>query len=305
MQINLSTRDLRAFVALVEHRSFTRAAAQCSLSQPAFSALIRAIEDSVGAKLFHRDTRNVEPTTEGRVFEVSARRLLSDFDAAFEDVRRLATLRTGRVAIALLPSLAAHWLPAVLAEFRALHPGIEVDVADVLSEPCIARVRAGSADFALAASRVETPELQAEPFCDDHFFVVCRRDHPLAALRRVLVKDLAAHPFIHMARSTSVRQWLDAALQPQTVDSVMEVEQLATVNGMVRAGLGVSVVPSLTLFYFQHDEIVTRPLAAPGMTRQMFLIRRRDHGLSSAAQAFHALVMRRRPRGAGRSRAAP
>jgi LysR family transcriptional regulator, carnitine catabolism transcriptional activator len=75
----------------------------------------------------------------------------------------------------------------------------------------------------------------------------------------------------------------------------MEVDQLATVMGMVRAGLGISVVPSLTLFHFQHPEIVTRPLSWPGLTRKIYLVRRRDRGLSLAAQSLHDLVVKRKP----------
>ena len=148
MQIDASTRQLRAFLVLAELRSFTRAAARCHLSQPAFSALIRSLEESVGARLFDRDTRNVELTVEGRLFTASAHRLVRDFDEALVDVRDHAARRRGRVAMALLPSLAAGWLPPVLVGFRGAFPGIEVEVADVLSEPCLDRVRGGSADFA-------------------------------------------------------------------------------------------------------------------------------------------------------------
>src|SRR5881409_1988343 len=111
MQMNVSTRALHAFVTLAEQRSFTRAAALCHLSQPAFSALIRALEDNLGARLFDRTTRSVELTAEGRVFVESARRLLRDVDDALADLRDHAARRRGRVAIAVLPSLAAGWLP--------------------------------------------------------------------------------------------------------------------------------------------------------------------------------------------------
>ena len=77
--------------------------------------------------------------------------------------------------------------------------------------------------------------------------------------------------------------------------SVLEVEQLATVMGMVRHGLGISVVPELTLFQFRSDDIVTRPLRGPGLVRKIYLIRRRDRKLSTAAQAFYEWMMARRP----------
>src|SRR5687767_520805 len=146
---NVSTRQLRAFVTLAEQRSFTRAAVLSHLSQPAFSALIRQLEDSLGLRLFDRSTRSVELTVEGAEFELSARRVLSEFENALAGVHDQAARRRGRVSIALLPSLAAGWLPQVLMDFRAAFPGIELQVADVLSEPCIELVRSGHADFAL------------------------------------------------------------------------------------------------------------------------------------------------------------
>lgn len=291
----LSTRQLDAFVALAEHRSFTRAAMQCHLSQPAFSALIKALEDALGARLFDRSTRHVDLTPEGVNFLESAHRIRAEMRAAVAALRDAVTLQRGRVAVALLPSLAAGWLPQVLASYQQAHPGIAVDIADVLSEPCIDRVASGTADFALAAIRADTPELQAEPFCRDDFHLVCRTDHPLAAQAQIRVGDLQPWPFVHLARHSSVRQYLDAALFPQTLRTLVEVEQLATVMGLVQAGLGISVVPALSLFHFDKPGLCTRPLPLPGMERQIYLVRRRERSLSVAAQALYRLMLAMRP----------
>jgi LysR family carnitine catabolism transcriptional activator len=295
---NVSTRQLQAFVDLADLRNFTRAASRTHLSQPAFSALIRALEEALGARLFDRTTRSVDLTAEGNAFIHAARRLLHDADQAFDDLGDHAARRRGRVSIALLPSLAAGWLPKILATYCAKHPGIAVDVADVLSEACIEQVMTMHADFALAAVRVETPELQAQMFCADNFHLVCRIRHPLARADAALTpRELAAYPFIHLSRTSSVRQYLEAALHPQAMKTMMEVDQLATVMGMVRAGLGISLVPALALFHFKHPEIVTRPVRLPGLTRRIYLVRRRDHSLSIAAQALHDFVLKNRPEG--------
>ncbi len=289
--MNVSTRQLQAFIALTEQRSFTRAAALCHLSQPAFSALIGQLEEALGIRLFDRSTRHVEPTAEGREFEISARRVLTEFDAALAGVSDQLARRRGRVSIALLPSLAAGWLPQVLQAYSTRYPGIEIEVADVLSEACVERVRSGRADFALAAIRADTPELQAEPFCSDGFHLVCPAGHPLTRLAEVEPQDVAAYPFIHMARTSSVRQYLDAALHPLQMQTLMEVEQLATAMGMVRAGLGISLMPALTLFHFAHPGLVIRPLHWAGLTRQIYLVRRRDRSLSLAAQSLYEQVL--------------
>jgi LysR family carnitine catabolism transcriptional activator len=295
--LNVSTRQVKAFVALAEHRNFTRAAQQCHLSQSAFSTLIRTLEDAISLRLFDRDTRKVELTAEGRLFLAGASRLLADFRDALEDLGEHAARRRGRVALAALPSLAAGWLPGVLADFHALHPGIELDVADALSESCVERVRSGLADFSLAAVRATAPELRTEPFCADRFHLVCRASHPLARRRRPALADLAGEPFIHLARSSSVRQHIEAAIRPLQMNTVMELEQLSTVAGMVRAGLGITVVPSLTLFHFDHPELATRPLNAPGLQRQIFVIRRGDRSLSIAARALLDFLVQRKPKG--------
>jgi DNA-binding transcriptional LysR family regulator len=296
LSANLSRRDLAAFLALAEQRNFTRAAAACHLSQPAFSTLIRGLERQLGVRLFDRSTRHVALTAEGEDFERSARRVLEEIERALAGVREQVARARGRASVALLPSLAAGWLPQLLAAFRARYPGIDVEVADALSEPCIERVRRGEADFALAATRGQSPELKTEPFCADEFHLICRRDHALARLRRPRPRDVAEHPFIHLSRTSSVRQYIDAATHPATLAPLLEVEQLATVAGLVKAGLGVTIVPALALYQFGDAELVRRPLAWQGLKRQIYLVRRRDRPLSLAAEALYAAVLKGRPR---------
>lgn len=79
--------------------------------------------------------------------------------------------------------------------------------------------------FALAATRADTPELQASPFCTDGFHLVCRDDHLLAKRRSVSVKDLATYPFTHLARTSNIRQSLESALNPQAMRTLVVVEQ--------------------------------------------------------------------------------
>ncbi|RYZ11299.1 MAG: LysR family transcriptional regulator [Comamonadaceae bacterium] len=293
---DLSARQLRAFVALADQRNFTRAAQTCHLSQPAFSALIRTLEDILGARLFDRDTRSVALTVEGLRFDPAARRLLADMQDAVTDLADHVDLQKGRVSVAALPSLAAGWLPAILAEFMQRWPGVTVELHDALSDACITQVRSHQADFALAATGgrdAAATDLRGRKLCSDRFHLVCRADHPLASVARPTARQLAPWPFIQMARVSSVRQSLDAALHPLRLNAVLEVEHLATVMGLVEAGVGISVVPTLTLFHFERDTLVTRPLRIGGLHRTISLVQRREGSLSLAAQALHDLIVER------------
>ncbi len=290
---DLSTRQLRAFLVLADQRSFTKAAAACHLSQPAFSALIRTLEQALNTRLFDRDTRSVQLTPEGRLFEPSARQLLGDFGVAVNDLSDHVERRKGRVHVAALPSLAAGWLPEIFAEFKKAWPGIALSLSDTLSDACIDLVRSGKADFALASTGASGADLSTRLLCTDQFYLVCRKDHPLATEKVLTLKKLTPYPFVHMSRNSSVRQALDAALHPLQTNTLLEVDQLATVAGMVEAGLGISVVPALTLFHFERKSLVTRPLAIAGLTRKIYVVRRQQGSLSVAAQALHDLIVAR------------
>lgn len=284
--MNLSVKHLRAFVALATHRNFTRAAQACHLSQSAFSALIQTLEDQAGARLFERTTRSVELSVEGKRFEDVAARLLGDFEAAFAELRDHAERRKGRVAIAALPSIAAGDLPPILAAFRERYPGIALELFDLLADGCIDLVRRGRVDLALAPAPGQDRDLRIEPLIADTFHLVCPADHPLASRKRIPPQALAGLPFIQLSRTSSVRQHLDAALHPLKLNGVMEVEHLATVAGLVAAGLGVTAVPSLALFQFRLDGLAVRPLQMPSLVRDICLIRLKDRGDSAAAAAM-------------------
>jgi len=292
--MNLSARQLRAFVALADERHFTRAAQRCHLTQPAFSALIRSLEETAGLRLFDRNTRHVELTAEGKVLDASARRLLADMDLVMDDLRDHAARRRGRVALAALPSLAAGWLPGLLARFSQAHPGIVLDLRDALLDPCLDMVQSGQVDFAVASRRPDMTDLDSEFLHADRYFLVCRADHPLAAQSPVRLRDIVRYPVIQLARGSSVRKHLDEALGADAPLPVFEVEHLATVTGLVRAGLGVSVVPAMTLFHFRSDDLRVVPLAGRALTRPLYLVQRKGRSLSVAAQALYELLIAHR-----------
>lgn len=291
MHSHISTRLLHAFIALHDCRHFGQAAQRCHMSQSAFSVTIQRLESAVGTRLFERDTRKVALTPEGALFIEVARSLVEEIDAAFSDMGDYLARRKGRVVIAALPSLAANGLPAVIAQYRADYPGINVTLFDALSDQCLAMLREGKVDFALTAPGPDLAEFDTKMVCSDPFYLVCRRDHKLARRRRIALKSLAGCEMIQLSKSTSVRQHVDALLRDvAVVNTGLEVEHLATVAGLVEHGLGVSLVPELTLFQFRSMDLVAIPVEAPDIVRPIFIVRQKHRTLSVAAQGMLALV---------------
>jgi len=303
MAFNLSLRVLQAFVELADCRHFTRAAERSHLSQPAFSQLIRRLEEDAGVPLFTRTTRNVTLTVEGELFAERARRLIADMQSSIADLRDHATYRKGRVAMAALPSLSADLIPRAFAAFRRSYPTITLELFDRLSDGCLELVRRGRVDFALTAPGPRLHEFDSAPLRSEPFYFVCGARHPLARRRRIRLRDLWGLEMIHMARSSSVRQHLEPVIAKAGVlDSGIEIEQLATLAGLIASGLGVSLVPELTLFQFRRRELAVIPLEAPELTRPLLLVRRKGVALSRAAEAMLEVIVEMLP-GAGRASA--
>lgn len=293
--MDISKRDLELFLALSDERSFTRAALKCNLSQSALSSRIRLLEEGLGVVLFDRTTRAVELTNEGRLFESSARRLHTELSEVVDNFRDHAARRRGRVKIAALPSVCASWLPNVFVTFRQKYPGIELSLVDGLSQLCLDMLRSGEVDLAITSATEAGDDLQATLLGTDYFHLVCPVDHPLLDKKDITAEDLAEHPFVQVARRSSVRQHIDAALHPTVLTTRIEVQYMGTIAGMVEAGIGIALVPALSLWQFRRPSLTSRPVFLPNLSRSLHLLKRRGHAMSPSAQALyeHALQNRK------------
>jgi DNA-binding transcriptional LysR family regulator len=264
------------------------------LSQSALRSRIKQIEDELKTTLFDRTTRSVELTSEGRIFEEMARRLYNDFTEVLENFRDYAERRKGWVRVAALPSVCAAWLPGIIAQFRSRYPGIQFFLTDGLSETCLEMVKTGQADLAITSATGHEDDLQATMLGTDFFHVVCPVGHPLLEKDDISVEDLASYPFIHVSRHSSVRQHVDAALSPVAMDARIEVQYMGTIAGLVEAGIGITIVPALSLWQFRRPQLGSRRLTIPRLARPLHLLKRRGHSLSAAARAFYDLLLQER-----------
>lgn len=284
--MNLSLRHMRAFAALASMRNFTRAAEHCNLTQSAFSALISNLESGLGIRLFSRNTRNVELTAEGEVFRNIVNQLLPETERALAEMQDYVQRRKGRVAIAALPTIFSALLPNIIAEFLRHNPGIELIIEDVANTACVELVRNRRVDFALCASAATGADLVIEKLASDTFYFVCKPDHPLAAQKRLSAAEIQKHPIIMFEKASSIRQHLDASIYPRQWARAFQVNSLSTAAGLVNAGLGATLVPTLGLSQFNLKTLRAIPVSLPINRRSLCLLRRKDATESVAAMEF-------------------
>ena len=284
-----SSRELDVFLALAETLSFRRTAERMHLSQPAVTGMISRIEESLQVKLFDRTTRQVQLTGPGQVFVEQAQRLRHLADETVRSVRDMATLQTGQVAMAALPSLAATVVPAAFSQFSKVFPGVQLKLTDTLSGPAFDMVRAGRVEFALTAANPAYADLDYLPLASDVFVLLIPSDHELAQEKGGLTwAEIAGLTHISMPLPTSVRQYADAAFLEHRIrfQPAYELEHLATIKALVSAGLGVAALPELAANVGQEKGIARRVLIEPKIRRPIGLVTRRGRSLSPAAQAM-------------------
>lgn len=305
MNIQFDLHDLQAFAAAAELKNFRQAAESVHISQPAFSRRIEKLETSLGVRLFDRDTRNVELTSVGRDFARKIKRLLDDLDETLLGMQEVGGARMGEVTVACVPSAVYYFLPQVLRSYHERYPRIRIKVHDASANEVLSVVSSGQADFGVNFLGDEEAGIEFQPIFEERFVVACRKDHPLARKRKVSWTELGQYDFMTVSRSSGNRMLMDLALAGTNVrpQSVYEAQHVTTLLGLVEAGLGVAVVPSLALPAKDHPVLASIPLEGPVVSRTIGLIRRKGRSLSPAAERLHELLSSARKGVRSRSRA--
>lgn len=299
MKTAVNLRHFHAFLAVAQEGSFTRAAARLLLSQSALTVTIRQLEDQLGVALFNRTTRHVRLTADGENFLASAERVVTEFDAAIAGVRQAAAQRSGQVSIAVLPSAAIRLLPDVIRRFHDSHSDIRVRLRDDNGRGVHRQILDGDVDFGVSNVWQRYPELEFVPLTADRFGLVCRRDDPLADDDTPLAWDMIDEKRLFvMAADTGVHAALHQS--PEFTDRFKtpagEVLAMVTLFEMVRAGLGVTVLPELARPAPTEPDLVFRRLVNPVLTRKICLIRRNNEALSPGARRAWDIIRAQVPR---------
>ena len=285
--MNVTIRQLRAFVLVVELKSFTKASERLRLTQSALSLLIRQLEDNLQVQLVERSTRRVEPTAIGLELLRSAERLLEDFDSTVSNVAELGAKQRGRIVIAAPYILATTFLVDVIAEFKQRYPTITVQLRDSLPEEVLAQVRSGSADLAVGSFRDTEPELQWTPLFQEPLVAVYPSGHAIAERDTISWGDLGSLPVIVLNHRSIFRHLAEEGLSRAGValKPAYEVAYAGTALAMVRAGLGVAVLPQCVAT-LTETAVSLKRIANPEILRSVSIITRAGRSLSPAASAF-------------------
>lgn len=286
----LTLRQIEVFVSAAKLGSFGDAAEGLGITQPALSQAVRDLELDYGTQLFDRSTRPVTLTPVGRQFLPAAERVVNAYQAARQEIEELSSGKIGRVSIAALQSFATGFLPTALTSFAEVYPGIVIDVIEQPAEKVAQLVRTGVVDFGVANVVSFVPDLETRFLLQDSYIAICREDHPLAAKTAVNWRELAGYPLVAMSQTTGIWREMESTIiktgAPYRVN--YWASSAPIILGMIKAGIGIAALPSLTFPPSGYPELVHRPMVEPVLDRKLHIIFRRGEAPSPAAQHIAA-----------------
>ncbi len=295
----MDTRQLAAFCAVVERKSFSQAAERLGVTQPAVSLQVRALEKRLGAQLLDRSGRRVEPTEAGLRLYRGAQRLLALEEQLVEEVAGEGDGElTGDLALGASTGPAAIVVPLLLCEFQLANPGVKVALSVHDTHSVVELVAARELELGIVGAARRHRSVRFEPFFEDEVILVCPPSHPFAG-RTVTIDELRSEQLILMQEGAGVRQIVDdelrgLGLRLRDLDVRLELGLQESVRSAVQAGYGVTFISRTAV----ETELAAGTLASARVegieaTREISLVRSAGRTPTRAADAFVAFARER------------
>ncbi|KQY63135.1 LysR family transcriptional regulator [Ensifer sp. Root142] len=295
--MDITLKQLRAFVTVANLGQFTLAADKLGSSQSAVSTLVRQLETNLNLRLFDRHTRLLRLTQAGIDILPVASRAVADIEGMVESSRELNALRRGKVSIAAGTVQAALLLPPLINAFNKLYPEITVALHDVAEKAVLDYVANGTADLGVGTVPEEDTDLVGTRLTTDEFLVVLHCEDALVKRPELRWTDLAERKLIGPQRGNPIRDRLESELARNGIvlpldKAMQEVALPLTIIGMVEAGLGVAIMTSAVVRLATSMGLIVRTPTEPLIRREVSLIQKQARSLSPAARRFRDFLLK-------------
>lgn len=273
----ISLRHLQAFATLARVNSFSKAAQELCVTQPALSASIKLLENQLGNKLFNRTTHQLELTREGRLALDYATHLLNTASNTFTDIQRAIGSGRHRIRIGAIPSAMA-MTAAVVARYNEQHGDqVEIMLSDLPNDGLLGALHSGQLDFCVGIEVPGAVSLETIGLFEDELVLVTAQIHPLSRLQEVRWEELGGQEIVVFTKG-SIWEFASAALRQHGLkpSSLYQMIHSESLYGVVRAGIAVGIMPSLYTTFLRDDQLHVAPLRLPTCKRKIALMRRNE-----------------------------
>lgn len=284
----MDTRQLTYFVQVAKDNSFTVAARNLHLSQPALSKMIKKLEDDLGVQLFDRSEHKMSLTDAGeRLFE-EGQRILSEMDSITESIQDTKNLRTGNVSVGIPPVIGTSYFPPLIANFRNDFPGINLSIIENGAVTVYEMVEKGYVDLGLVILPELSDRIEYIPVTEDKVVLIVHNDHPLANREKVVIEDLKDESFAlldetFLLHHHVIKACREAGFEPNIY---FKSSQWDFLTELVCLNQGISILPRPILARFNSKSIKQIPIDHPELTWRIAIIMKKNRYVSYAAKKF-------------------
>ncbi|RWQ39891.1 MAG: LysR family transcriptional regulator [Mesorhizobium sp.] len=282
---------LQTFLLVAENNSFREAADLVSRSQSAVSTQIKQLEEQVGVALFHRTTRKVKLTAEGLQLLDNARRAVNEIELGLRNLREVADMKRGRVALACAPTLAATRLPRILAAFEKEYSGVKIVLQELKSSELFQSVRSGDVDFGIGPV-VGDGDFEFEPIIAEAIHALVPRQYIRTKQSEITLAQLAELPIIQFHAATVMAQLVAEAARTHglVLNTRYQCIQGQTLVALAEAGLGATILTGSVARTARSDTVQKMLIVEPTITQHFGIVRMRGNMLSPAAARLVELI---------------
>jgi DNA-binding transcriptional LysR family regulator len=294
----MADRRLQVFYTVAKQLSFTKAAEQLFMTQPAVTFQVKQLEQHFNARLFERSHGKIALTPAGRLVMDYAERVLTLTEEMDTRVADLTGALAGPLLLGASTTIAEYILPKILGEFKAEHPEVQAHMTVANSETIVNRVADHALDVGLIESPSYLPTLQSESCCDDELVVICAPGHELASRRTLRAQELVSVPWVRREPGSGTREFTDNYLRecgvvPDDLQVMMELGSPEAMKSVVETGIAVAVLSRATIAKeLKLGSLVAVPLA-PRLIRTLSLVHPKERFRSRLLTTFVDFAMRR------------
>jgi LysR family hydrogen peroxide-inducible transcriptional activator len=288
----MEIHQLRYVVAVARTGNFSRAAEQCHVSQPSLSQQILKLEDELGERLFERMKRVVKLTTHGEAFLRRAIQILHEVEAAKREAAEAKELLRGALTIGALPTIAPYLLPETMAEFTKKYPGVEIIVHEDTTARLLKHILAYEIDFALVSQPIKDERLAVRHLFVEELLLALPPTHPLTRRRNISARDIACERLIVMKEGHCLGDQVLHFCERHDGHPQISFRsaQLETIQALVYAGLGLSLIPAMAARNGRKEMPEYRSLQSPKPERKIVVVWPKQRAPSRAANEFLRMI---------------
>ncbi|MBW8351631.1 LysR family transcriptional regulator [Bacillus sp. IITD106] len=283
----MELRDIKAFIEVANHRSFTKAAENTYISQPSLSKAVKKLEEELQVELFDRSTRNLQLTDAGKIVYKQGQLAFSSLNEMHNLLKELVDVAVGEIKFGIPPLIGTLFLPHIASTFKEKYPNVRLELVELGAKLIEQLVEEGKIDLGLIVLPVDESIFNIYPFFSDEFVLCIHREHPLANRESVALHELKDEQFIIFSKNFTLHNFIINACKDVGFNPSISYKssQWDLILELVASKLGIALLPKILFERQSNPTIKIIPLESPTLLWNL--------GLVTKKGAYHSFALRK------------